>query len=1008
MEFRVLGPLEVHSGGEVLPVRAATQRSLLAALLLSPNQVVGRGRLWGQAPPPSALANLRSHVGRLRRALAAGDSGGTRIMTRSGGYLIVLESGELDLNVFEELVVQGKHAARRDQHLVAAKLFGQALGLWRGVALDNVTTGGDVEAEVARLSEARLAVTEDYLRARLACGEHAEVISQLHGLAREHPLREPFWALLMLALHRAGRQADALAAYERARTLLVDELGLDPGLELRELHQRILTDDPSLPPFASAVSRCDLPGDIGDFTGREPELWQLLAAVRASHQGEGARAVAISAIDGMAGIGKTALAVRLAHQLTPHYPDGQLFVDLCAHTPGHRPLTSAAALGKLLRAAGVPGERIPEDSADRAALWRATLAQRRVLIVLDNAADSAQIRPLLPGTAGCLVLVTSRRRLADLDGTHLLSLDVLPAEDAVALFNQAVGDTRPATEPEAVAEVLALCGYLPLAIRIAAARLRHRTSWTVTQLAGRLRDQQRLAELHGEDRSVTVAFSLSYQHLTLDQQYLFRLLGLHPGPDIDPYAASALAAVSPSRAEDLLEDLVDAHLIQQPTAGRYRFHDLLRTYAAQLARSEEADADRRAALTRLFDHYLGTASTATELVMPTGLNALALSTPAVVMVDQGSAWSWLGTELANLLATAAHAADHGRPAQVCDFSTVLARYLDFRAYYEDALALHNQALTISRRINDPVSESRALHIIGRVHWWLGHYQDALNHAEQALTIARATGDRTVEGYALQGLGLILWRLGRGDEAFDCLRQALTIALDTGNRVLESYARHGLGLTCWQLTRYDDALEHAELALAIARETGDRIVEGYTLHGLVLAHWGLGRYQDALDHGRQALAVARSTGDRIVQSHALYELGRTYSKLGRGDEALDCLGQALTIIRDTEYRVMELDVLRGLFLVNWDLGNYQDALASGERGLAIARDTGDPVTQGFFLHGLGCAYRRLGRHEDALDSLRQALAIARHTGQRALEAQALNSLGSVETSSEASLFRRSIG
>ncbi|WP_188317068.1 AfsR/SARP family transcriptional regulator [Solihabitans fulvus] len=828
LEFRVLGPVELRADGAVVPLRAPGRRALLAALLLSANRVVTVDRLvnalWGQLPPPSAVANLRSHVAVLRGLLAAACGGEERVVTRPGGYLMTVRPGELDLGVFEDLVGRGRQALRLEQHEVGARLLGEALDLWRGQPLANVTLHGAGEAEVVSLEEARLDVVEDRLRALLACGDNAAVIGAASGLVVEHPLREPLWALLMLALHRAGRQADALAAYTAVRTRLAEELGLDPGQELRRLQHEILvgdaTRDPQPPPSADAVAHCDLPGDTSDFSGREAELHLLLSSVRAD--GKDGTAVAISAIDGMAGVGKTTLAVHLAHRLTPRYPDGQLFVDLHAHTPGRPPLAPAAALGKLLRAAGVPGDQIPEDVEDRAVLWRATLAERRALVVLDNAVDSAQVRPLLPGARGCLVLVTSRRRLAGLAGALLLSLPALPHDDAVALFEHVVCDARPAAEAAAVAEVLALCGRLPLAIRIAATRLRHRPSWTIARFAARLRGQRRrLPELHGEDSSVTAAFDLSYQHLDADQRRLFRLLGLHPGADIDLHAAAALAGLSLCHAEDLLEDLVDAHLLQQPAAGRYCLHELLRIYAADRCGGEDADADRRAALTGLLDHYLRVAEVAAALLAPGGGRPVstAPAPAALAVADQAHAAAWLAAELANVLAAAKHAAEHGWPAHVRDLSAALARELDGHGRHEDAEALHTAAVAASRRLGDGVGEGHALHDLGVAHWRLGRHDDAGRHHRRALHAGRRAGERALEARALNGLGEAARATGQPAQALREHRRALAITHEIGDHLERSRAHTGLGHAHRDLDQHDEARDHWQQALA-----------GYAEHG----------------------------------------------------------------------------------------------------------------------------------------------------------------------------------
>ncbi|HEX4225749.1 MAG TPA: BTAD domain-containing putative transcriptional regulator, partial [Pseudonocardiaceae bacterium] len=953
---------------------------LLAALLLSANQVVSVDRLveviWGASGSASSVPNLRTHVVALRRLLAEAGAGSDRVLTRSGGYLLVVEPGELDLAVFEELVAQGRQARQQEDHALAARCFGQALELWSGLPLENVTLHGSAEPEVARLAEERLAVIQERFDARLACGEHAEVIGELRGFVVEQPLRESLWALLMLALWRAGRPADALVAYDEVRHRLADELGVDPGPELRRLNQRILSGEETATPEAprpAAAVRCDLPGDIGDFTGRESELRQLIDSVPTDQ----ARTVVVSAIDGMAGIGKTTLAVHCARRLAESYPDGQLFVDLWAHTSGHQPLTPSAALDRLLRAMDVPGGQVPEELAERAALWRSTLAGRRVLIVLDNAADSAQVRQLLPGAPGCLTLVTSRRRLTDLDSVHLLTLDVLPPADAMALFEQVVGDSRPAEEPEAAGEVLALCGYLPLAIRIAAARLRHRRVWDVAHLRDRLRDhQRRLAELRGDDRSVVAVFALSYQQLTVDQRRLFRLLGLHPGTDIDANAAAALAGEPVHRQEELLEDLFDAHLLQQPSAGRYLLHDLLRAYAAQLAADEDTEADRHAALTRLFGHYAHTASRAMDLIAPAERHRRpvveATGGPEPGLADDDAARAWLETERVNLIAIAAYGAEHGWPAETTRLSGILGRYLETRAYHDDALALHTNALATARETGDENGAGDALAGIGRVHARWGNAEDALDRLGQALVLYRGTGNRPGQCTALNNIGYMHWAAGRYAPALEYFQQSLAISDESGDTTSQSFALNNLGLVYRRLGRYDDAVAVYRQALVILRADRNRAAEGVVLDNLGYVLGRLGRHTEALEHLREALAMARESGHRPGQSAALNGLGYVHRDAGQIDRAMASYLQALDIAREVGERFLEADALNGLGETSGSAGNPVRARDYHHDALAVAEEIGDRSEQARAHTGWGHALHDLGHPGAAAEHWQEAL------------------------------------
>jgi DNA-binding SARP family transcriptional activator len=612
MEFRVLGSLDARNAGTSIELGGPRQRAVLAALLLRTNDVASIGYLaeavW-ETPPTAPESNVRTYVAGLRRRLSAEK---TRLRTRAAGYQLVVGDDELDLLVFEDLVERGARALGARDYRTAITRLEQAAGLWRGQPLEGQPMGPAIQAELARLEERRLHAIELFAQAKIGLGEHDDVIAELTRLVTENPLRENFWAQLMLALYRSGRQAEALDCFAQARTRLVQELGIEPGPTLQRLCQNILTSDATLAgERQQRPSRlCYLPRDIEGFTGRCAETRQLLTVF----DDHSRTAVVVSTIDGMAGVGKTGLAVHAAHLLAPRFPDGALFVDLHGHSASHEPVDPADALHHLLRVRGVPSERIPHTLEARAALWRSKLADRKVLIVLDDAISAAQIRPLLPGTTGSVALITSRHRLAELETTLAMSLDVLPPEDAIALFTNVVGDDRAMRGAAFLAETVRLCGYLPLAVRIAAARLRTRLAWTVADLLSRLRQQNgELTELAIGDRSVVAAFDLSYRRLPTAQQRLFRLLSLIPGPDFDSHGAAAVTGGDIAETERVVEQLLDLHLLQQVTAGRYRFHPLVRAYAAELTATTD---DERDTLARGFDYYLYTTSLVETAVAP--------------------------------------------------------------------------------------------------------------------------------------------------------------------------------------------------------------------------------------------------------------------------------------------------------------------------------------------------------------------------------------------------------
>ncbi len=797
MEFSLLGPLTVRCAGVGMPVRQGRQRTVLAALLLDAGRVVPTEELaeilWGPAsPPPSANVTIRNHVRRLRQAL--GDAGRTRISTAPRGYRISLDPGELDVSRFEAMLRSAQAAERDAAWDQAAARAQAALSLWRGQPLADVDSEVLALREIPRLAELRLQALEIRIGADLQLGGHADVITDLRQLARAQPLREHLHALLMLALYRCGRRAEALAAYQDARRVLVGELGVEPGPELRDLHEKILSGDPELltpppPPPARATVPRQLPAAVRHFTGRQAELDALADLSEEAATAGGT--VVISAIDGMAGIGKTALAIHAAHRLAGKFPDGQLFIDLHGYTQGHRLRTAHEALTWLLRALGVPPERIPEDTEQAAALYRQQLAGTRTLIVLDNAAAEAQVRPLLPG-GPCLVLVTSRRRLKGLDDARIVSLDLLPAADAAALLRAvAGGDRLPADDP-LLGEVAGLCGYLPLALRIAAALLRHRPSWGLGHLAGLLREQHRRVQaLSDGERDLSAVFDLSYASLGEQQRRLWRRLGLIPGPDLDAYAAAALLEGDPAAVTGWLEDLVDHNLLTAYAPGRYRLHDLLRAHALALAAT---DPDRDRALDRLLHYYAHTAQRASISIAryprpepggPAPARAPALPGPE-------AARAWLRTERDNLEAARIHARTHDLHGHALALAAGLAVILRTDGPFIHAIEVHQAAAETAKRHAHPAAHANALTDLGFVQHLSGDLPGAGDALSRALEIHRATGYRDGEATALTELGIVQCLCGDLAGAGDALSRALEIHRATGNRDGEANALTELG------------------------------------------------------------------------------------------------------------------------------------------------------------------------------------------------------------------------
>lgn len=972
MRFAILGPVELTTAeGRSLPAMAPRHRAVLAYLLLHAGTVISADRLieamWGAEPPGTARAQIQASIAAVRRALRA--AGADRLLeTRPAGYVILPGPDELDLAEFTGALTTARAREEAGDRAGAARTLRSALALWRGDPL------AEVQAEYAdgaraRLRERRLSTLERLADHELALDGHPGLLDELAAQVGEHPLREKLTGQLMLALHRAGRPTEALAAARAFRTALKEQQGLDPTRAFAALEQAILRDDPSLtqpdavpPPAhpATAASPAQpgaaappvavpgvgvlhvrsrrasfLPYDTPDFAGRVREL-DRLAPARADG------VVTIFAVDGMAGIGKTTLAIHAAHRLAGRYPDGQLFVDLQAHTAGRAPVEPGSALEILLRQLGIPAEQIPASLAERSALWRAELAERRVLAVLDNAAGTEQVRPLLPGASGSLILITSRRRLVDLDGAQALAMDALPAGDAAELFTAIVGE-RAAAAPEAVQDVVGLCGFLPLAVRIAAARLQHRPRWTVEYLAERLRDQhRRLAELSTGDRSVAAAFTLSYQHLSADQRRLFRLLGLHPGRDFEPYAAAALAALAVQTAENLLEELLDAHMLVQHEPGRYTLHDLLREHARATAATEETSGTRGEALDRLFDHYLHTAGSAIDLLYPESRHLRARipasEGAAVTVAGAAEATVWLDAERANLLAVAA---EPGRPDRTSLLASTLWRYLYGHAHYDEALALHTHALEAARRSGVPEALTQTLVDLGRVAWRRGSYDDAATHSRQALAVSREAGDRRGEARAHNNLGDVCLRQGTHAEAYDHFRRALELWRSLGDRLGEATGLINLGLVRQAQGSHVQALDHHRQALELYRELGYRGGEAVALGCLGADLHGEGRFAEARDHHRQALALHRELGNRGEEAEALNGLGEAARALADPAGAVRDHAEALALAVELGDRPEEARSHHGLARAHADLGHHGQAHHHASRALARYADLNLP-------------------------------------------------------------------
>jgi DNA-binding SARP family transcriptional activator len=946
VEFGLLGPLLVRSGDAPVQVSAGKHRVLLAALLLQANQVVAAGDLasaiWQDSPPETVRATLQNYVMRLRRAL--GPAGYERILSRPAGYLIEIHPGELDVAQFAELQGSGLAAARADAWEDAAERLTSALQLWRGQPLADVPSAL-LEAEVARLAEMRLVALETRIDAHLHLGRHQEVTAELAALATAEPLRERVHELLMVALYRSGRQAAALAAYQNARRHLVDELGIDPGPGLRELNQRILQADPALldrPPRedANLVARPPgqhstdqglrgqallgdgarqgggmpqdrgphpsmLPAGVPGFTGRDAELRALSAMLLAAAPGP----VLITAVGGTAGVGKTSLAVHWAREHASDFPGGQLYVNLRGFGPAD-PLSPSEALRIFLDALAVPVTGAPATLDGFQALYRGRLVGTKTLIVLDNARDPDQIRPLLPGSKGCLVIVTSRNELTGLiaaEGAQAITLDVLTTAEARQLLIRRLGPERVAAEPDAAAELISLCARLPLALAIAAARATTRPGFPLSALAAELRTaRSRLDALDtGEDTTdVRAVFSWSYCQLSPAAARMFRMLGLHPGPDISVPAAASLAGVTPAEVQRLLRELTRDRLLTEHSPGRHGFHDLLRAYAAEQATTTDHQQTRHAATGRMLDHYLHTAHTAALLMQPhRDPPALDPVRPGVTperLTDHQQALAWFEAEHHVLLAVVSLTAETGFNVHAWQLPWALASFLDWQGHWHEWAAVGRAALAAAIRLGDKAAQAMARRGTAAACFRIGDHGEAHIHLTECLSLYRQLGDRGGEARIHHDLSGGLLSRGRHADAIGHAEQALALFRAIADRAGEAHALNNIGWCHAHLGNPLQARTLCQQALSLYRELGNRYCEAHSWDSLGYAELQLGRLAVAADCYQQALALFREVGDRFAEAENLTRLGDAHQAAGDEREARDAWRQALAVLDDLHH------------------------------------------------------------------------------------------------------------
>ena len=1065
LEIGVLGPLTVRCGGRPLDAGPLQQRCLLGLLALQPNQLVGREEivdvLWGDNPPATYRDLIHVYVARLRKVLAPGQRRGApaRVIARvNGGYQLTADTGQLDLLRFDELVARA-HEVREADRAAALELLTQALACWRRPVLADLTVRLRQHPAAVALSRRRLAEVLACADLALGLGYYQQAEPRLREMVHEEPLHEGVHARLMLALAGSGQQAAALELFTRLRDRLLEELGVEPGPELQAAQARVLRGD--LPTAERLAERHDmsasphgppaqLPADVVGFTGRAEHL-ERLDALLAGSAAAPTTVVVSAAITGTAGVGKTALTVHWARRVAGRFGDGQLYVDLQGYGPGP-PLPPLQALAGLLRALGVRAHGVPMDLDEAASLYRSLLADRRMLVVLDNARDAEQVRPLLPGTPGCVVVITSRDRLTGLVATHgveRLTLEVLTPTEAVALLSRMLGEDRVAAEPEAAEELARVCGRLPLALRIAAAILSDRPGQSIAGYLSEVQGADLLADLAVDgdpDAAVQTALRHSYERLSPESRRMFRLLGLVPGPEISVEAAAALAGVTPHAARRVLGRLVDAHLVEARGPGRYGMHDLLRLYARVRAEDEEIQAEREAARMRLLDWYLAAVDAAARLLYP-GILRLPIpeparaneAGPAASFADAAEAVSWLDAERANLVATVRHAAEHGPEPAAWLLADALRGYFWLRrctvewvvvaraggaaaeraadpragsiaqaslggAYqtmgdYPRAVRHYTEALNLARQAGWTDGQASALGTLGMVDWWSGNLERAADHHAQALTLSRQTGRLGGQSNTLLNLGLVERDLGRLQEAADHETQAVALHDQVGARDGKAHALAALAEIDHDLGHLDRALRRLTEALTMHREHGDRFGQAQVMCSLAAVHRDAGRYGEGIQAGREALRIAVQVGQRPTQARIRNTLGSIHRHQGDTNEAIDQHHQALELARQTATLAAEIGALLGLAEAHAQAGEHARALDRADLACRIARQAGFRVLESQARTELAAAHHRLGDHERARTEAEEALASLRLTGHRLGQARALRVLGAVLADSE---------
>ncbi|MFJ2631753.1 tetratricopeptide repeat protein [Streptomyces sp. NPDC087422] len=981
----VLGPMELCVEQQQEMRGAAKELQLLAALAVDAGKAISLDnlarRLWGDSPPAKPRASLHSYATRIRRKLGA-----EQLQQQAHTYALHVPPHTVDYHRFLRLITQARSLASSGDDAEALTLLRNADAMWRGVPLTGFSSLW-AEQVRRRLTEHRLSATLLRTAIELRLGHFGSLVVELSGLAEQYPTDETVAQHFMAAAYGSGRQTDALRAFESLRRRL-RQVGTQPGEALYRAYRSILDQAPVSelipdggPPGSSAPAPHNLPAHSRLLLGRTEEIRALQTA--------GAGVIAFQAISGMAGVGKTLLALHTAREVAHQYPDGVAYINLRAHA-GQHPLSPEAALIALLRDFGIPHKTMPNDLAALITLWRTVLGNRRAVVVLDDAADAAQIQPLLPGDSPSLVLITSRRRVTGIPGVHHVFVDVLSPADAEALFTTLAGIT-PAEAPTDVAELVRLCGYLPLALELAAGRLRSRPTWTVGRLVRKMsQGPGRLAEIRDGQSELATVFAFSYHSLTAEEQRVFRLLSLHFTRAFDPYATAVLVGLPLDTTERILESLLDAHLLQEPAADRYEFHDLIGAYAQSLALNDPLTM-RDEALDSLALFYARAVAAADLLLHPRRAR-LADGAPSCSFdlpdwPDARQAKKWLLAETDAVVGAASYLREHRLDEPAAQLADAASGFLETEGLWREAETVHTHAARHWRSTGNQSSEAHALLALATVHAQTGRYEMAERDSQRALDAARAVSEANIEAEALSALWLVCWNLGRLADSCAFQQESLDIRVRSGDEWNIARSRNNLGISLLQLGQHAEAMECFSAALNGFIRTRDPRGEAQALNNLGDLHHHMGQDDQARQAFDRVLALTTEFGSRTEQAIAQLNLGNTLDAPEDLAKALSLHRQALAAFRHVGDRRNETVALIAIGSDLYAGGHYAEAAAHHSVALTLARDIGAAQEEVQALRGLGMAEHRSDHRDSAVDRLTEALAMARQISSSEEEARA---------------------